>query len=213
MSIPIVAIVGRPNVGKSTLFNRLIGHRKAIIDDLPGVTRDRNYSVCTWGEKQFLLIDTGGLDTETERPINAGVHEQALMAIEEADIIIFLMDIRDGLLPSDKDIDLILKRSNKPSIYVVNKADNERIASHLFDFYSLGADTILPVSASHGTGIDDLMEHVTGFLPSRSESESDGMTRLAIIGRPNVGKSSLLNKILRKERSLVSEEPGTTVIA
>ncbi|MGA1839433.1 MAG: ribosome biogenesis GTPase Der [bacterium] len=211
MSLPIVAIVGRPNVGKSTLFNRLIGQRKAIIDDLPGVTRDRNYSVCNWGERKFLLIDTGGLDTKTERTISAGVHEQALMAIEEADIIVFLMDIKDGLLPSDKDINLILKKSNKPSIYVVNKADNEKISSHISDFYSLGADTFFPISAIHGIGIEGLMEHITNLLPSGSESGAETeMTRLAIIGRPNVGKSSLLNKILRKERSLVSEEPGTT---
>jgi len=211
MSIPVVAIVGRPNVGKSTLFNRLIRQRKAIIDDLPGVTRDRNYSVCNWGGKQFLLIDTGGLDTETESSINARVHEQALMAIEEADLVIFLMDIKAGLLPSDQDINLVLKKSNKPSIYVVNKVDNEKVSSHLSDFYGLGVDSVLPISASHGTGIDNLMEHVMDFLPSGSESEFDTeKTRLAIIGRPNVGKSSLLNKILRRERSLVSEEPGTT---
>ena len=211
MSSTVVVIVGRPNVGKSTLFNRLIGKRKAIIDNLPGVTRDRNYGRCTWEGKEFLLIDTGGLDAETESAISGRVHEQALLAIEEADVILFLMDVRDGLLPSDKDIHRMLKKCNKPAFYVVNKVDNEKMVAQISDFYSLGSDVLFPISASHGTGVDALMEEVVAHLPVRSVSESETeKTRLAIIGRPNVGKSSLLNKILRQERSLVSEEPGTT---
>ncbi|MBN2374329.1 ribosome biogenesis GTPase Der [bacterium] len=211
MSSPIIAIVGRPNVGKSTLFNRLIRRRKAIVDDEPGVTRDRNYGTCDWDGRRFILIDTGGLDIGTDVSIHMQVHNQALIAIEEADLIIFLMDGKDGLLPEDKEIYLALKRSKKPVVCVINKVDNNRIASSLSDFYSIGEDSFFPISASHGTGIDDMMGRVMDALPARGTTEDKTeITRLAIIGRTNVGKSSLLNSILRKERSLVSEEPGTT---
>ena len=211
MSIPVIAIVGRPNVGKSTLFNRLIRSKKAIIDDLPGVTRDRNYSTGSWRDHRFLLVDTGGLDSEIEKPIDTGVQEQVHMAIEEADLILFLMDAKDGLMPSDQDIHLKLKRSQKKVFHVINKIDNQKMGSLLSDFYRLGVDTIFPISAIHGTGIEDLMENVAQHLTSGVHVKEDAeRIRLTIIGRPNVGKSSLLNKILRKERSLVSEEPGTT---
>ncbi|MGA1843716.1 MAG: ribosome biogenesis GTPase Der [bacterium] len=211
MSSPIVAIVGRPNVGKSTLFNRLIGQRKAIVDDLPGVTRDRNYGTCAWGERRFVLVDTGGLDPDLEGSKGPNVHEQAVAAIQEADLIIFMMDAKEGLLPSDKDIHLMLTKGGKPFVHVVNKVDNDRLAATLPDFFGLGVDTVLPISAAHGIGIDDLMDRVAALLPpGMAPVEDTDRIRLAIIGRPNVGKSSLLNKILRTERSLVSEEPGTT---
>ena len=211
MSVPVIAIVGRPNVGKSTFFNRLIGSKKAIIDDLPGVTRDRNYSTGSWRDHRFLLIDTGGLDSEIERPIDSGVYEQVHLAIEEADLILFVMDGKDGLMPADQDIHLKLKRSHKPVFHVINKIDNQKMEGLLADFYQLGVDNLFPISAIHGTGIDDLMEDLGRYLTSGGKVKEEAeRIRLTIIGRPNVGKSSLLNKILRQERSLVSEEPGTT---
>ncbi len=198
-------------MGKSTLFNRLIKQRKAIVDNIPGVTRDRNYEICTWKDQGFIIIDTGGLDIRPEISIDAKVQEQVHSAIKEADVIVFLMDGKEGLLPIDKEIYLEIKKSNKPILCVANKIDNERTALNLSDFYSLGQDNIFPVSAIHNIGIDNLMEQIIKILPGKKIKDEDSeRIRLAIIGRPNVGKSSLLNKILRKERSLVTEIPGTT---
>jgi len=214
MSKPVVAIVGRPNVGKSTLFNRIIGRKLAIIEDMPGVTRDRNYAEAEWEGVPFLLIDTGGFEPDSADPMYKKMREQATLAVEEADIIIFLMDGKQGLLPSDIEVSHRLRASGKPVIYAVNKVDGERHEALIPDFFRLGIETIFPLSAKHSSGYSDLMDELTRLLPKMSltidQQEKHAIPRIAIIGRPNVGKSSFVNALIGKERMIVSPVAGTT---
>lgn len=208
---PIVAIVGRPNVGKSTLFNRISGTRKAIVEDSPGVTRDRNYMDVTWDDRVFTLIDTGGFEPEAKEGLLAQMREQAMLAVEEADLIVFLADGKEGLMPADRDVAELLRRSGKPLVFAVNKMDSQKRMEGIYDFYSLGLPEPLPVSAEHGIGVGDLMDKALSLIPVyREEPLSEDVTRLAVIGRPNVGKSSLINRLLGYERVIVSDIPGTT---
>ena len=208
---PIVAIVGRPNVGKSTLFNRILGKRKAIVKNEPGVTRDLNYADVVEQGRAFTLIDTGGFEPVSKETILAKVREQAMLALEEADIIVFLMDGRDGFLPSDRDVADILRKTNKPLIYAVNKLDTSKQEQGLADFYRLGMDNLFPVSAELGKGVYELLEKIISLIPKTSPTkEKEKSIKLAVVGRPNVGKSSLVNKLLGYERVMVSNMPGTT---
>src|SRR4030066_1310456 len=209
---PLIAIVGRPNVGKSTLFNRSVGRQKAIVIDEPGATRDRNYMDFVWHNKAFTLIDTGGFEPSSEDRILVQMREQTNLAIEEADTIIFLMDAKDGLTPSDIEIAKQLRGKSKNVFYTANKVDGERHEELLGDFYRLGIDNIYPLSAQHGLGVDELMASVTQDFSSLKESEDDKDTqiKIAIVGRPNVGKSSLINLICGKERTIANPTPGTT---
>lgn len=209
--LPVVAIVGRPNVGKSTLFNRILARRKAIVEDQPGVTRDRNYAEVTRFERPFLLIDTGGFEPVTEDRLLAQMREQSQLAVEEADLIIFLMDVRQGLTPSDVEVAERLRRTSKPVFYVVNKVDGETQESLAGEFYGLGVDQVYAVSAEHGRGINGLLDDLLPLLPqSEKEEPPESETRLAVIGRPNVGKSSLVNRLLGFERVVANPTAGTT---
>lgn len=209
---PIVAIVGRPNVGKSTLFNRLVGRRKAMVDDMPGVTRDRNYAdVGDRFGRPFTLIDTGGFEPDTDDRLLQQMRQQSQLAIEEADVIIFVMDGRQGLIPSDVEVVEMLRRVDKPVFYVVNKVDGERQEREMAEFYALGVENVLPVSAEHGRGVGDLMEEVVASFPPGEDPEEDGdVPRIAVVGRPNVGKSSLVNRLLGYERVVANPTAGTT---
>ena len=210
--LPIVAIVGRPNVGKSTLFNRLCRDRRAIVDDTPGITRDRLIAQVTWGGRPFCLVDTGGIEEEIDQhPLQAQVRQQAQMALEEADVVIFLADGKEGLHSGDTTVVDLLRRSGKPVIYGVNKIDGPEQEDAMYEFYGLGVEKFFPFSAAHGYGIRDMMDTLVEMLPPETteEEEAKGI-RVAIIGRPNVGKSSLLNRMLGSERVLVSDMPGTT---
>jgi len=209
---PIVALVGRPNVGKSTLFNRLVGERLAIIEDVPGTTRDRQYADVEWGGRVFTLVDTGGLVLDDADPLIAQVREQARVAMDEADVIVFLTDIVDGLTGPDAEIGDQLRRSDKPVILTVNKADNLKREMAIYEFHGLGLGEPLPVSGMRGMGTGELLEAVVAALPPLPEEEEEEahIPHIAIVGRPNVGKSSLLNKLLGHERVIVSEIPGTT---
>ena len=209
--MPLVAIVGRPNVGKSTLFNRLVGRRKAIVDDVPGVTRDRNYETVTRFEEPFILIDTGGFEPASQDRLLQQMREQSQLAIEEADVIIFLMDGRAGLTPSDVEVVELLRRVPKPVFYVVNKVDGEKLENDAADFYTLGVDALHTISAEHNRGVNDLMDEVVATLPRmKSASDDEGVTKIAVVGRPNVGKSSLVNRLLGFERVVANPTPGTT---
>lgn len=207
---PVVAIVGRPNVGKSTLFNRLTKTRDAIVHDMPGVTRDRNYGDVDWYGKLFTLIDTGGFEPVSEDKILVQMREQARLAMEEADCIIFLMDGKDGLTPSDEAVAEMLRRVKKPVFYVINKIDGESQEENAIDFYRLGIDSFYTVSAEHNRGIYDLMAQVVSSFPDLEKEEESDLVRISIIGRPNVGKSSLVNRLLGADRVVVSDVPGTT---
>ena len=208
---PIVAIVGRPNVGKSTLFNRIFGRRKAMVDDMAGVTRDRNYASVERFDVPFILVDTGGFEPETEDRLLQQMREQSQLAMEEADVILFVMDARDGLTPADAEVAELLRRVDKPVFWVVNKVDSDRQEMAIAEFYSLGADQLFPVSAEHGRGVGDLMDEVVTILRQTAVSEDvDEMTRIAVVGRPNVGKSSLVNRLLGYERVVANPTPGTT---
>jgi len=210
MPKPIVAIVGRPNVGKSTLFNRLVGQRLAIVEDVPGTTRDRIYGNAEWRGAAFTLIDTGGLQVGATDDLVAQVQAQARIAIAEADVIVFMTDVMEGLTAGDEEIVPILRRSRKPVILVANKADNRRLRLEATEFYQLGLGEPLPISALHGTGTGDLLDKIVASFPVQVEEEEVEAVKVAIVGRPNVGKSSLLNAILGWERAIVHEEPGTT---
>ncbi|MFQ5860499.1 MAG: ribosome biogenesis GTPase Der [Dehalococcoidia bacterium] len=211
MPKPVVAIIGRPNVGKSTLFNRLLGWREAIVADMPGTTRDRVFAEASWEDIPFLLVDTGGLEPFPTDPLRERVTAQVQMALEETDVIIWLLDALDGPTPMDQEIADLLRRRGKPVLVAVNKADNERRAQGWAEFYTLGMGDPLPISAYHNLGIADLMERVVALLPPWVEPEEPKeVLRLAIVGRTNVGKSLLLNAILGQERAIVSELPGTT---
>ena len=215
--LPILAIVGRPNVGKSTLFNRLVGERKAIVHDLPGVTRDRNYGAAEWSGKRFLLVDTGGLDSEAEGGLEERVQEQTRSAISEADVILFLLDGKGGLNPIDRQAIKQLRKANKPVFFAVNKLDTLKKQDDLYEFYSLGLDRLHPLSAEHGIGVSDIMSEIVSLFPDEPEAD-DQMAQekpeaplcITIIGRPNAGKSTLTNRLLGFERSVVHSKPGTT---
>ncbi len=211
MARPIVAIIGRPNVGKSTLFNRIVGGRVAIVDDLPGVTRDRLYQDAEWSGRCFTLVDTGGLDYRDDDAIVANVRKQAQLAVEEADLVLFVVDARAGVTGADENVAQVLRRSQKPVILVANKVEQFNKLPELYDFYRLGLGDPLPVSAAEGLNIGDLLDMVVRQLPPAAEEEEDDDTiKIAVIGRPNVGKSSLVNAILGEERVIVSDMPGTT---
>jgi GTP-binding protein len=209
MPLPIIAIIGRPNVGKSTLFNRIVGGRKAITLDVPGVTRDRHYGHADWAGHEFICVDTGGLFLDEKGSVEKKVREQVELAIREAAVILLLMDGREGLLPEEKEIGKYLRRSGKTVFFVVNKVDTPRQEEGLTEFYALGEE-ISPVSAEHGLGVNDLLDRVVAHLPPAEKEEPGRAVRVAIIGRPNVGKSSLLNRLIGEERVVVHEEPGTT---
>ncbi len=205
----ILAIVGRPNVGKSTVFNRLIGERKSIVEDTPGVTRDRIYGTVEWLTREFQLIDTGGIQIE-DQPFQQEIQMQVEIAIEEADCILFLVNGRDGVTSDDQFIARILQRSNKPIILGVNKIDDHSLSYNLYDFYSLGVGDPIAVSGVHGIGIGDILDKAVALMPQDDIDAYEGMTSFCLIGRPNVGKSSLVNAILRQERVIVSDVEGTT---
>lgn len=208
----IIAIIGRPNVGKSTLFNRLSEKNKAIVIDEPGATRDRNYVDCSWYDKNFTLIDTGGFEPVSADKILIQMRDQAHLAMEEADIIIFLMDGREGLTPSDREITNILRGVDKPVFYVINKIDGPKHENMAFEFYELGIENVYSISAQHGIGIHELMDDAARYVISPPEESpyQEKQTRIAVIGKPNVGKSSLVNRILGYERTIVNPTPGTT---
>jgi GTPase len=208
---PIIAIVGRPNVGKSTLFNRLVGRRKAMVDDMPGVTRDRNYAEVNRFDVPFILVDTGGFEPETSDKLLQQMREQSRFAMDEADLILFVMDSRDGLTPADTEVVEMLRRINKPVFHIINKVDGDRQETNIGDFYALGIDQIYTVSAEHNRGIGDLMDEVLAAIPAdRVEEVEEDITRIAVVGRPNVGKSTLVNRLLGYERVVANPTAGTT---
>ncbi|HBA88277.1 MAG TPA: ribosome biogenesis GTPase Der [Geobacter sp.] len=208
---PIIAIVGRPNVGKSTLFNRLVGRRKAMVDDMPGVTRDRNYAEVSRFDIPFILVDTGGFEPETSDKLLQQMREQSRFAMDEADLILFVMDARDGLTPADSEVVEMLRRINKPVFYIINKVDGEKQEANAGDFYSLGVDHIFTVSAEHNRGVGDMMDEVLAALPyDRTREVEEDITKIAVVGRPNVGKSSLVNRLLGVERVVANPTAGTT---
>ncbi len=223
---PLVAIVGRPNVGKSTFFNRMLGERVAIVEDMPGTTRDRLYGDTDWNGRTFTLIDTGGLEFGSDIPVGQvgldnqpgdlmkHVQAQAELAVEEADVIIFMVDVRTGITAADEDVAMMLRRSQKPVILAANKADNATLRQNAVEFYALGLGDPIDISSIQGTGTGDLLDVIVEALPPEDETDEDEeeerLPRIAIVGRPNVGKSSLLNAILGYERSIVSNVPGTT---
>jgi len=229
MSLPVVAIVGRPNVGKSTLFNRLIGFQKAVVHDRPGVTRDRLYEEAELLDRQVLVIDTGGLEPVPDTDLLSAMRVQSLVAVEEADVIVFLVDGRAGFTPPDADVADLLRRTQTPVILAVNKVDGPRHEDLGAEFYVVGIDPLLTVSAAHGRGVYELMEAIVARLPERSgedlanddgfiDEEDDGEDRvfsgpirIAVVGRPNIGKSTLINKLLGEDRHLVHDSPGTTM--
>ncbi len=212
MSKPIVAIVGRPNVGKSTLFNALAGERIAIVQDFPGVTRDRIYADVTWLDKQFTMIDTGGIEPESNDVLLSYMRQQAEIAIQTADVIVFLVDVRQGLVDDDFKVADMLRRSTKPIVLVVNKVDNfDKLMPDVYEFYNLGIGDPHPVSASSKLGLGDMLDEVIGhFNPADLREEEDERPRIAIVGKPNVGKSSIINKLIGEERVIVSDIAGTT---
>ncbi len=211
MSLPIVAIVGRPNVGKSTLFNKLAGNRIAIVDDTPGVTRDRIFAECEWQDNRFKIIDTGGIDPTSDDILLKNIQMQSQFAIEVCDVIIFVTDVTTGILSTDIEVATLLKKSGKPVILCVNKCDQiGSVNPEFYDFYSLGFEPIA-VSSVHGHGTGDLLDEVVKYFPDKKNYENeDSSINVAVIGKPNVGKSSLVNKICGEERMIVSDIPGTT---
>lgn len=209
MAIPVVAIVGRPNVGKSTLFNKIIGKKLAIVEDTPGVTRDRLYQEASYNGKRFYLIDTGGIDVEKE-DFNEEIKIQAEIAIEEADVVLFIVDGKEGITHNDLVVRDILRRSKKKVIVAINKVDVKSAKDNMYDFYELGFDTYIPISSIHNTGYNDLMDTITIDFKNSSDDNTDDRLKFSIIGRPNVGKSSLTNALLNEERVVVSNIAGTT---
>jgi GTP-binding protein len=228
MSKPIIALVGRPNVGKSTLFNRIVGKRLAVVHDQPGTTRDRLHAPAEWSGVSFTVVDTGGIEvlaetvtagrrpgpervlTQDSAPFIPLMRAQAEQAIQEADAVIFLTDAASGLTAGDEEVADVLRRSRRPVFLAANKADNARLRQAALEFYALGMETVHPISALHGTGVADLLDDVVEALPTSQPEVEDESVKLAIVGRPNVGKSSLLNKLLGEERAIVSPIPGTT---
>lgn len=212
MSKPVVAIVGRPNVGKSTLFNALAGEMISIVKDTPGVTRDRIYADVSWLDKEFTLIDTGGIEPESKDIILSQMREQAQIAIDTADVIIFLTDVRQGLVDADSKVADMLRKSAKPVVLVVNKVDNfEKFMTDIYEFYNLGIGDPMPVSSASRIGIGDMLDEVVKYFPEGAgDEEEDERPRVAIVGKPNVGKSSIINKLLGEQRVIVSDIAGTT---
>jgi len=227
MRKPIVALVGRPNVGKSTCFNRIVGQRRAIVEDLPGTTRDRLYGDAEWNGVPFSVVDTGGLEIlessqrrgsgQQVEPLSTAsvgfieeIRQQAEAAIAEADVIVMLVDVLDGPTPADDDVADVLRRADKPVIVAANKADNEQRRHAAYEFYALGLGEVFAISALHGTGMGELLDQIVASLPVVEEEEEPEALKIALVGRPNVGKSSLLNKLLGEERAIVSAIPGTT---
>lgn len=209
MKIPTVALVGRPNVGKSTIFNKIVGSKKAIIEDTPGVTRDRLYSDASYQGKKFYLIDTGGIDVSKEI-FNNEIKVQAEIAIEESDVVVFIVDGKEGLSSNDLVVRDLLRKSNKRVVVAINKCDVKEVKEHMYDFYELGFSEYILVSGEHTIGIGDLLETITKDFPVYLEEEEDTRLKISVIGRPNVGKSSLINALLNEERVIVSDVAGTT---
>lgn len=205
-----VSIVGRPNVGKSTLFNRLIGRRKAIVHDEYGVTRDRHYGESFWNGRNFSVIDTGGYLPDESDAITSGIREQVHLAIEESDLILFIVDTEMGIHPLDQAVSEVLRKQDKPVLLVVNKCDNEEKRMEAVEFYGLGFEELFPVSSISGTGTGDLLDKVVELLPDDNGEEEDKFPKIAFVGRPNVGKSSLMNALLKSDRCIVTDIPGTT---
>jgi len=211
VELPVVAIIGRPNVGKSTLFNRLIGARRAIVGDVPGMTRDRIYGDAEWQNRAFRVVDTGGIVPDDEAVIPANIFKQARAAIDEASLLLFIVDVREGITPIDEELARRLRRLGKPVFVVANKADSLRVADYAAEFHRFGYEDVFPVSAEHGGGLGDLLDAILERLPAVEAVERKrNEINVAIIGRPNVGKSSLINKLLGEERVIVTPIPGTT---
>jgi GTP-binding protein len=211
-SLPLIAVVGRPNVGKSTLFNRLIGQRRSIVTDEPGITRDRIYGIVSWHGRSYEIVDTGGIIPGEETEIPQRIFEQAQIAIESASLMFFVVDGRTGITAPDQELVRLLRRTGKPIFMVVNKIDSEKQTGETSEFYRLGIDHVFPVSAEHGRGITELLDEVAISIPAPEETDDvpSGEIRVSIIGRPNVGKSTLLNRLVGQERSMVSPIAGTT---
>ena len=212
MALPVVAVVGRPNVGKSTLYNKLIGQRLSIVEDTPGVTRDRIYSKCEWRNREFMIVDTGGIEPDTDDVILAQMRRQAEIAIEKADVIVLVTDIRCGVTASDYAVADMLQKSGKPIVLAVNKCDNiGEPPLEIYEFYNLGLGDPFPISSTHGHGTGDLLDEIFKYFPEdETEQYSDEYVKVAVIGKPNVGKSSLINRIAGEERVIVSDSAGTT---
>ena len=216
--LPVVAIVGRPNVGKSTFFNRLIGERRAIVHDRPGVTRDRHYETTKrWGGREILLVDTGGLEPDPDTDLFKSMRVQALAAVEEADVVVLLVDGRAGVTPLDREVAELLRRSDRPVLLAVNKLDTGRQEHHVHDFHGLGLEDVFALSAEHGRGVGEIMDRVLELFPVEEkdleEEEDTGEVRIAVIGRPNIGKSTLVNGLIGEDRHVVDDAPGTTMDA
>ena len=208
---PIVAIVGRPNVGKSTLFNKLVGERAAIVDNQPGVTRDRLYRETEWSGTEFVLVDTGGLEPRNNEFMMSNIKKQAEVAMLEASVILFLVEAKAGITALDEEIATILRKKNKPVIIVVNKVDNmQKQSDDLYEFWGLGFEDMIPVSAEHKINLGDMLDSVIGHIAKLEFPEEEEGLKLAIIGRPNAGKSSLTNRLVGSERTIVSDVAGTT---
>lgn len=212
MALPIVAVVGRPNVGKSTLFNKLIGQRMSIVEDTPGVTRDRIYSKCEWRSREFMVVDTGGIEPNSDDVILSQMRRQAELAIEKADVIVFLTDIRTGVTANDYDVARMLQKSGKPIILCVNKCDSiGDPPPEFYEFYNLGLGDPIPLSAAHGHGSGDMLDRIFEYFPEETNEDYDEeYIKVAVIGKPNVGKSSLINRVAGEERAIVSNIAGTT---
>lgn len=212
--LPLVAIVGRPNVGKSTLFNRLVRKKSALVADEPGLTRDRHYGQATWEERSFILVDTGGFESDAEEgAIESLIRQQTELAIEESDVVLLVCDVKDGPTPTDADLLKKIRRLNKPIIFVTNKVDGPKQQSAISEFYEFGIEKNYAISAEHGLGMDDLIDEILAHLPEDDKKSEEGdkdVIRLALVGRPNAGKSALLNRLVGSERSIVSDVAGTT---